>query len=59
MGPSKGDIKAVVQDCMFGLGEITVDKTKSICIIGPQKSGKQLLCNIIASELGECFFLSS
>ncbi|KAM7356701.1 dynein regulatory complex protein 11 [Cochliomyia hominivorax] len=52
---AKADIKFAIQDCMFGMGKFNVDKPKSLCLIGPEKSGKKLLCNIIASELGAIF----
>ncbi|XP_005177464.1 IQ and AAA domain-containing protein 1-like [Musca domestica] len=50
-GPEHADMKAVIQDCLLGYGDFVVDKPKSICIIGPANCGKQLLCNVIASEL--------
>ncbi|KNC28913.1 hypothetical protein FF38_07502 [Lucilia cuprina] len=51
LGPAKADIKMVIQDNMFGMGALNVDKSKTLCLIGPDNNGKQLLCNIIASEL--------
>ncbi|XP_046808844.1 IQ and AAA domain-containing protein 1-like isoform X2 [Lucilia cuprina] len=55
LGPAKADIKMVIQDNMFGMGALNVDKSKTLCLIGPDNNGKQLLCNIIASELGAIF----
>lgn len=43
----------VIQECMLGLGEFTVDKPKSLCIAGPLNSGKKLLSQIIAFEIGK------
>ncbi|XP_011214460.2 dynein regulatory complex protein 11 [Bactrocera dorsalis] len=55
LGPAKGDIKMVVQECMLGLGEFTVDKPKSLCIAGPLNNGKKLLSQIIAFEIDAVF----
>lgn len=52
LGPAKGDIKMVIQESMLGMGEFDVPKPKSLLLIGPLNSGKRLLCEIIASELG-------
>ncbi|XP_030375389.1 dynein regulatory complex protein 11 [Scaptodrosophila lebanonensis] len=56
VGPAKGDIKMIIQDCMLGMGEFAIPKPKSILLIGPLNSGKKLLSNIIASELDAVFF---
>ncbi|KAH8299633.1 hypothetical protein KR044_003818 [Drosophila immigrans] len=53
IGPAKGDIKMVIQESMLGMSEFELSKPKSILLIGPLNSGKKLLCNIIASELGK------
>lgn len=42
----------VIQESMLGMGEFDIPKPKSLLLIGPLNSGKKLLCNIIASELG-------
>ncbi|XP_011195274.1 dynein regulatory complex protein 11 isoform X1 [Zeugodacus cucurbitae] len=55
LGPAKGDIKIVVQECMLGMGEFTVDKPKSLCIAGPLNNGKKLLSQIIAFEIDAVF----
>ncbi|KAH8239418.1 hypothetical protein KR032_003988 [Drosophila birchii] len=55
LGPAKGDIKMVIQESMMGMGEFDIPKPKSILLIGPLKSGKKLLCQIIASELNAVF----
>ncbi|XP_065362317.1 IQ and AAA domain-containing protein 1-like [Calliphora vicina] len=55
LGPSKADIKLAIQDIMFGMGSLNVEKPKAICLVGPENNGKKLLCNIIASELGAVF----
>lgn len=59
LGPAKGDIKMVVQECMLGLGEFTVDKPKTLCIAGPLNNGKKLLSQIIAFEIGKVSHKSS
>uniref|UniRef100_A0A1A9WAA2 ATPase AAA-type core domain-containing protein n=1 Tax=Glossina brevipalpis TaxID=37001 RepID=A0A1A9WAA2_9MUSC len=51
VGPAKADLKAVIQESMFGMGQMNVDKPKSLCIVGPFNNGKKLLVNIIASEM--------
>ncbi|KAL9902454.1 IQ and AAA domain-containing protein 1-like isoform 1-T1 [Glossina fuscipes fuscipes] len=51
IGPAKADLKAVIQESMFGMGQTNVDKPKSLCIVGPFNNGKKLLVNIIASEI--------
>uniref|UniRef100_A0A1A9V300 ATPase AAA-type core domain-containing protein n=1 Tax=Glossina austeni TaxID=7395 RepID=A0A1A9V300_GLOAU len=51
VGPAKADLKAVIQESMFGMGQMKVDKPKSLCIVGPFNNGKKLLVNIIASEM--------
>ncbi|XP_032599038.1 IQ and AAA domain-containing protein 1-like isoform X2 [Drosophila grimshawi] len=56
VGPAKGDIKMVIQESMLGMSEFDIPKPKSILLVGPLNSGKKLLCNIIASELGICYF---
>jgi len=53
LGPAKGDIKMVIQESMLGMGEFDIPKPKSLLLIGPLNSGKKLLCQIIASELGK------
>ncbi|XP_037807369.1 dynein regulatory complex protein 11 isoform X1 [Lucilia sericata] len=55
LDPAKADIKMVIQDNMFGMGALNVDKPKTLCLIGSDNNGKQLLCNIIASEIGAIF----
>ncbi|XP_017034107.2 dynein regulatory complex protein 11 isoform X1 [Drosophila kikkawai] len=55
LGPAKGDIKMVIQESMLGMGEFDIPKPKSILLIGPLRSGKKLLCQIIASELNAVF----
>ncbi|XP_073840904.1 dynein regulatory complex protein 11 isoform X2 [Musca autumnalis] len=56
IGPEYADMKAIIQECLVGYGNFMVDKPKSICIIGPANSGKQLLCRIISSELDAVLF---
>ncbi|CAD7003326.1 unnamed protein product [Ceratitis capitata] len=55
LGPAKGDIKMVIQECMLGMGEFSVDKPKSLCLAGPLNNGKKLLSQIIAFELDAVF----
>ncbi|XP_067612824.1 dynein regulatory complex protein 11 isoform X2 [Eurosta solidaginis] len=55
LGPAKGDIKMVAQECMLGLGEFTVDKPKSLCLAGPLNNGKTLLSHIMAFETDAVF----
>ncbi|XP_037935779.1 IQ and AAA domain-containing protein 1-like [Teleopsis dalmanni] len=55
LGPARGDIKMVIQECMLGMGEFGVDKPKSLCIVGPPSTGKKLLSQIIASEIDALF----
>ncbi|XP_017080750.2 dynein regulatory complex protein 11 [Drosophila eugracilis] len=55
VGPAKGDIKMVIQECMLGMGEFDIPKPKSLLLIGPLNCGKKLLCQIIASELDAVF----
>lgn len=58
IGPTKADIKLIIQDTIFGMGSFNADKPKTLCLIGPHNSGKNLLCKIIASEIGKYFYIN-
>ncbi|KAG4065986.1 hypothetical protein HA402_001233 [Bradysia odoriphaga] len=53
---SLGEVKYLLRQWTFGLGDISVPKVRSICIAGPPGCGKKLLANGLIRELGAVLF---
>lgn len=51
-----GEIKYLLRSFIQGMGQVQLPKPKSIGIIGPPKTGKKLLVEIICSELDAVMF---
>lgn len=51
-----GEVKYLLRSLIQGMGQIQLPKPKSIGIIGPPKTGKKLLVDIICSELDAVLF---
>lgn len=47
-----GEVKYLLRQWTFGLGDINVSKVRSICIAGPAGCGKKLLAYGLIRELG-------
>lgn len=57
-----GEIKHLLREWTFGLGDINVPKVRSICIAGPPGCGKKLMAYGLIRELGRrknYFFISA
>lgn len=42
----------MIRECMLGMGPLDITKPKSIILAGPANSGKKLLLDIMATEIG-------
>ena len=49
--PFYGEIRDALRACILGMGPLNLPKPKSICIAGPNKCGKKVLVEALASEI--------
>uniref|UniRef100_A0A182P6W8 Tryptophan--tRNA ligase, mitochondrial n=1 Tax=Anopheles epiroticus TaxID=199890 RepID=A0A182P6W8_9DIPT len=50
--PGMGEVRAILQSYLYGMGPLAAPKPKSICLVGPSGYGKTLLLEAICSETG-------
>lgn len=54
--PCLGELKSTIRSWVFGMGPLKLNKSKSICLIGPPGSGKKHIIYALIAELGAVVF---